>query len=258
VHLAYLDETGTDGHSAVVMFGALIVPIGKFGRIAQLHSAAIQQILPLERVDQFVEFHASELYKGTGIFEGIDETKRFNAINVLLHAVKWEDLSFIYAAVDRKKFESSPFGSARPLHVAFHLCLLGIEDWATAHHPNPHPGSKTIEWKDTNLCILDDCDDKKLKEEFRKTYRTLRAKHLFIPSLQNRLWHAHDDMFFADSKSCLGIQLSDLCNYFVRLHLTEEPEPQGFYKQISERVICARPNPEWTQYGQLLRNHEGI
>jgi hypothetical protein len=256
VHLAYMDETGTDGHCPVVMFGALIVPVGKFGRLAHMHSAAIQQILPVEMMDQFIEFHACELYRGTGIFAGVDENKRFNAIQLLLHAVQFEELSFIYSAVDRKKFEASPFGSGRPLHVAFHLCLLGVEDWATANHPN-YPGGKTVEWNDTYLCILDDCDNTKLKEEFRKTYRILRAKHLFMPQVGNKLWHAHDDMFFADSKSCLGIQIVDLCNYFVRLHLTGEPEPQGFYQQISERVICARPSPEWSQYGQLLRDHEG-
>jgi len=65
VHLAYLDESGTDGHSPIVMFGALIVPVGRFGYLSALHSTAIQQILPLERIDEFKEFHASELYKGT-------------------------------------------------------------------------------------------------------------------------------------------------------------------------------------------------
>ena len=69
------------------------------------------------------------------------------------------------------------------------------------------------------LYLLYDCDEKPLKEQFRKTYRTLRVKHPFVPPHNNRLWHAHDDMFFADSKDCLGIQMVDLCNYFVRRHL---------------------------------------
>ena len=50
MHLAYLDETGTDGYSPIVMYGALIVPVGKFGYLSGLHSAAIQQIIPIDRI----------------------------------------------------------------------------------------------------------------------------------------------------------------------------------------------------------------
>lgn len=254
VNLAYLDESGTDGHSPIVMFGALVFPVGAFGRMELMHSTAIQQILPVDKIDEFKEFHAHDLYIGAGPFEGIDEVKRFTAIQVLLTAVKMEGLPYIYAAADRQKFTDSPFGSGKPLHTAFYMCLLGVEDWATAHHPN-YSGIKQLDWKDTCLYILDDCDDKILKDQFRKTYRTLRVKHPFVPPHKSRLWHAHDDMFFGDSKDCLGIQMVDLCNYFVRRHLAGEPEPQNFYQMFSEQAICAKPEPEWSSYGGLFRQH---
>lgn len=258
MHLAYFDETGTDGHSPIVMFGALVVPVGKFGHLSALHDTAIQQILPIEKIDEFKEFHAGDLYHGREIFSGIDETKRFTAIKVLLTAVQMEKLPFIYAAVDRKKMSASPFGSMRPLLAALHMCLLGVEDWATAHHPK-HPGvpdnTKVIDWNDTFLCILDDCSDQKLKAQFKHTYRVLRKKHPFVPNGEHRLWHAHDDMFFADSTDCLGVQIADLCAYFVRLHLEETPEPQNFYGMFSKHVICAKPEPEWSSYGHLFRTH---
>jgi hypothetical protein len=257
VHLSYFDETGTDGHSSVVMFGAVVVPAGKFGYLSAMHETAVQQILPVEKIDEFKEFHASELYRGSGIFEGVDEAKRFTAIKVLLTAVQIEKLAFIYAAIDRKKIAASPFGIMRPLHAAFHICLLGVEDWARANHRKASIGENVIQidWNDTYLCILDDCDDKNLKSDFKKTYRNLRTKHPFVSSGKNRLWHAHDDMFFADSSDCLGIQIADLCNYFVRLHLEQIEEPQNFYEMIATRVICAKPEPEWGQYGHLFRAH---
>jgi hypothetical protein len=259
VHLAYLDESGTDGHSPIVMFGALVVPVGKFGHLAGLHSAAIQQILPIDRIDEFKEFHACELYKGTGIFEGVDQKKRYTAIQVLLAAVQMDKLPFVYASVDRKKYLNSPFGTGKPLHAAFHMCLLGIEDWATANHPNYSGGkSKTVDWNDMYLCILDDCENKDLKAEFRKTYRTLRSKHPFVPPHENRLWHAHDDMFFADSKDCLGIQIADLCSYFVRRHLAGDAEEDGFYNVIAGQAICAKPEPEITSYGGIFRCHDSV
>lgn len=256
MHLAYLDETGTDGHSPVAMYGALVVPVGKFGHLSALHSAAIQQIIPLDRMEEFSEFHACELYRGTGVFEGIDDTKRFTAIKVLLGAMRMENLRFIYAAADRKKFASSPFSSAKPLISAFHMCLLGVEDWATSNHPQP-ADAKRIDWNDTCLYVLDDCDNKEFKSQLRNTYRTLRVKYPLVPPYQNRLWHAHDDMFFADSKDCLGIQIVDLCNYFARMHLTGETEPQNFYELFSEQVVCAKPEPEWTKYGHLFWANDG-
>jgi hypothetical protein len=47
------------------------------------------RFLPLDKIEEFKEFHAHDLYKGEGPFEGIDETKRFNAIEVLLTAVRF-------------------------------------------------------------------------------------------------------------------------------------------------------------------------
>ena len=258
VHLAYLDETGTDGHSPIVMFGALILPVGKFGHLSSLHSTAIQQIIPIEKIEQFKEFHACELYNGgEGVFQNVDETKRFTAIQVLLEAVRMEQLPFVYAAVDRNKFASSPFGTGNPLVTAFHLCLLGVEDWATGNHENFPGAAKVINWKDTYLCIADDNrKDKALKDQLRKTYRSLRIKHPFAPPHANRLWHAHDDMFFADSTDCLGIQIADLCAYFVRLHLTGDVESQHFYNIFSKQIICAQPEPEASMYKHLFRCHE--
>jgi Protein of unknown function (DUF3800) len=258
VHLAYLDETGTDGHSPIVMYGALIVPVGKFGHLASLHSTAIQQILPIEKMDEFKEFHASEIYNGKGAFEGIDEPKRLRAIQVLLEAVRMDELPFIYAAIDRKKFASSPFCTANPLLTAFHLCLLGIEDWATANHPS-FPGTKRLDWNDTYLCIADDNkNNREVKEQLLKTYRTLRAKHPFIPPYDGRLWHAHDNMFFADSSDCLGIQIADLCAYFVRRHLLGDSETEDYYQRFSNHIICAKPEPEAKLYKHLFCSHLGV
>jgi hypothetical protein len=258
VHLAYLDESGTDGHCPFVIFGALIIPTGSFSPVEILHTTAIQQILPLDKIDDFKEFHACELYRGTGPFEGMDESKRFTAIQVLLTAVKVQKLAYVYAAADRKSFSLSPFGSGKPLNSAFHMCLLGVEDWATANHPNP-PGPppyekvKRLDWKDTVLYILDESDDKNQKDQFRNTYRTLRSKHPWVPPHENRLWHAHDHMFLADSKDCVGIQIVDLCNYFLKRRLAGEPDPQNFYEIFREQVICAKPEPEWTTYGTLFK-----
>jgi len=168
-----------------------------------------------------------------------------------------DELPFIYAAIDRKKFASSPFSTGNPLVTAFHLCLLGIEDWAEGKHSNHFGNVKLINWDDCYLCIADDNKkDKALKDQLRRTYRALRVKHPLIPPHANRLWHAHDDMFFADSTDCLGIQIADLCAYFVRLHLMGDVESRLFYKIFAKQIICARPVPEASLYQHLFRCHE--
>jgi hypothetical protein len=37
--------------------------------------------------------------------------------------------------------------------------------------------------------------------------------------------------------------------------LAGDPEPQNFYEMFSEQVICAEPDPEWSLYGNLFRQH---
>ena len=109
MHLAYFDETGIDGYSSVVMFGALIVPTGTFGAASVMHHNAIRQILPTGNLDDFQEFHASALYHGKKPFEGFDEPKRFLAILTLLAAVRAENcLSSMRRLIVG--------GSQRPIH----------------------------------------------------------------------------------------------------------------------------------------------
>lgn len=226
VYLTYLDDAGTDKHSPIVMFGAVIVFPDSFGQLQGLHSTAIQQVFPVEDIEaQFKEFHATELYTGTGAFEGVDEAKRFSAINVLLTCLSVEKFPYVYAAIDRKQLAQSPSGSANATDVAFRMCLLGVEDWARSkariRHPlNPnHPNAIMVDLKDMCLFIADETKEP-LKGQLRASYRTLRKARPLIPPFDNRLWHAHDDMYFGDSRDSIGIQMADLCNYFMWLHLT--------------------------------------
>jgi hypothetical protein len=265
VHLAYLDESLQQG--SLAMFGAIVIPHGVFGWTEHMHSTAIQQLFRVDEIEEkFQEFHAEELFKGKGAFEGIEETKRFDAITVLLMAVSHYKLPFIYAAVDEKKLDKSPlsqalFETANPLVAAFKLCLLGVESWAQNRHPQDNPGIVKIDYGDQYLLIADETKDQELKKRLRKSYRILRAAHAYAGKTHNRLWHAHDAMYFGDSRDSVGIQLADLCVYFLQRQLTKrdlnaKDKSDEFYKMFSEQVICAKPMPEWSQYRELLVSHE--
>jgi hypothetical protein len=256
VHLAYLDDAGTNAHSPIAMFGAVIIPYGTFGHVENLHGAAIQQIVPADQIEEkFEEFHASALFNGDPPFDGIDEKRRFDAISVLLTAVQIEQLPYIYAAVDRNKLKDSPMATANPMDVAFRLCLLGVEEWARSKHPQ-RVGSIQLDFKDMCLFIVDDTTDSMLKKQLRNSYRSLRAAHPYIPPNKNRLWHAHDALYFSDSRESLGIQMADLCNYFMWRNLLGREGGETFYNIFSVQASSARPEPEWSKYRDLFVVHD--
>ncbi len=256
VYLAYIDDAGTDEHSPVVMCGAVIVFPEAFGHLENLHGTAITQMIAINEIeDKFKEFKASELYNGTGPFAGIDEKQRFQAIRVLLTALNMKKFPYIYAAIDRKKLIHSPMGSAQPFDVAFRFCALGVEEWARNMHPQ-EPGTLRVDLKDFYLMILDDTENKHLKDQLRTTYRLLRTARAYLNPSINRLWHAHDDMYFGDSRSSIGIQMADLCNYFMWRRLLNKDGGEEFYEMFSEQAICAKPEPEWSTYRGLFRTHE--
>jgi hypothetical protein len=58
----------------------------------------------------------------------------------------------------------------------------------------------------------------------------------------------HDDMYFGHSRDSIGIQIYDLCNYFVARKLKIRGNCERFYDIVSERVVCAKMEPEWSQF----------
>jgi hypothetical protein len=261
VHIAYLDDSQQQG--SVVIFGAVLIPHGNFGWAERMHSIAIEQLFTADEIEEkFQEFHAYELFKGEGAFKAIDEARRFDAISVLLMAITDYKLPFIYAAIDEKKLAKSQASrslleTAHPLIPAFKMCVLGVEQWAQDQHSQGQQGIVKVNYNDQYVLIADETKDQELKKGLRKSYRLLRAVRPYLRNAQNRLWHAHDAMYFGDSKESVGIQLADLCAYFVRRRLSRaniqnKDEGDLFYDMFASQVICAKPEPEWTEHRELF------
>lgn len=211
MHLAYIDDSQFE--TSLAMFGAVVMPHGSFGFAERMHSVAIEQILDIDKVRDFEEFHARDLYLGEGAFKGIQEEKRYDAITVLLQAMGSYQLPFVFAALDVKKLQEkevarSLFEAAPPSVAAFKMCLLGIEAWAESHHAQSPFSSHKIDYNDQYLVIADETKDQELKKRLRNSYRLLREARPYIGPTKNRLWHAHDAMFFCDSRDSIGIQIS--------------------------------------------------
>jgi uncharacterized protein DUF3800 len=124
-------------------------------------------------------------------------------------------------------------------------------------HTAPPDGGILLNFKDLCLFIMDDTEDKALKNQLRSSYRCLRAARPYIPPHDSRLWHAHDDLYFGDSRNSVGIQIVDLCNYFMWRHLLQKEGGEEFYDMLAEQAICAKPEPEWSLYHDLFVAHDG-
>jgi len=72
---------------------------------------------------------------------------------------------------------------------------------------------------------------------------SIRKDLLPSPGPGNELLHFHDDMYFGDSRFSIGIQLADLCAYFIARHLEGDLEIQGFYEMVSPHIVFSQVHP---------------
>ena len=84
MHLAYLDDSDTKSKSRKwqVMTG-VVIQDNVFTVLEYAVSSIRETLIPADKKDKFEEFHACELYGGYGVFDGIDQEQRFDAIRKL-------------------------------------------------------------------------------------------------------------------------------------------------------------------------------
>jgi hypothetical protein len=206
--------------------------------------------MPDDKIDKFEEFHASDLYLGHGVFEGIDQTIRFPAIQRILSLLDMP-LPVVYGAVHTKHLSQELYGSANPVDVCFRICATGIDEWLSSQfidellsHANPN-GETQFPISNPHLALLIvDNGDNKIKNALQDSFRTLRPRVRPPDHVHGKLSNLVDDMFFGDSRFSLGIQLADLCSYFIGHHLDGEVESDGFYKMIEPHIVHSKCIPD--------------
>ena len=227
-------------------------------KLAETGVAIVPEILmPAERLSEFEEFHACELYGGYGVFHGIDEEVRHNAIRRLLVILEFAELYVVYGGVELDRLQTELYGSADPMDVSFRICLAGIDAWCDQNindvlqaklgnnienyeldRATPHVVNGIFE--QLVILILDECPDKKIRETLQKSYRSLRPpRNMKLSKFSN----FHDDMYFGDSRYSIGIQLADLCSYFIARHLAGDDETESFYEMIKPHIVQSQIYP---------------
>jgi hypothetical protein len=252
VYLAYLDDSEVTRAKVKrwQVLAAVIVPDTLFSLVEFMASMTIESLMPEDRRDQFEEFHASELYNGHKIFDGIDQSKRFDAINQLLQVVPTFGVTVAYGAIDLVKLGRCSYRSANPLDMAFRLCTQGVHQWllqnaldSIAKADNDAPSALAM--------FIADGGDKKDDNDLQRSFRELRQRMRPPDYNGGDLALIHDDMYFGDSKYSIGIQLADLCGFFIGKHLENliegavpDPAAEGFYDVFKDKIIYSRIEPE--------------
>jgi len=252
VYLAYLDDSDTKQKSVPwQVMAAVLVQDGSFrGLEAVVNLLAEELMQNAESASQFEEFHACELFGGYGAFEKIPQSKRFATIQMLLDSVT-NDCPVVYGAVNLPRFQQMVYGAAEPMDVAFRVCVNGIREWMATQLEekfqeyrsrgvggNPH-------FDDMALLIADDCD-KGIKATLQKSFRQMRLPYRSLTD--GGMECIHDDIYFGDSKFSIGIQIADLCSFFIAKHLVGgDPAAEAFYQIIEPRIVYSREIPEGEQ-----------
>lgn len=243
MYLAYLDDSGThDKSRKYQVLTAVLVHDQTYPSIELNVGQCVEDAVPPDKIEQFEEFHAWELYGGRGIFEGVPQDKRFHAIKRLLTIVSDYKLPVIYGAVDIMRLQQRVYASANPIDIAFRICATGLNRYVASRMSAEQQAisGSNVEF---GLLLADDTTDKKIKFDLRNSFRQLR-KQIRPPHWHpGELWFVHDDMYFGNSKDSIGIQLADLCSYFIGKHLEKDEAAEWAYQLISDQIVNSEVEP---------------
>jgi hypothetical protein len=253
VYLAYMDDADTKCKRRRWQVMSAVIIEDQALKWAEVGVAGAQDILGLspEQLEKFEEFHACELYGGYGVFQGIEQETRFDAMRQLLALLTMLDLYVVYGAVDLDQLGNEIYASADPLDICFRICAKGISICLDGRHrqittqklgsdPNNYTTKNIMAVlientaRDLTLIIMDECD-KKTKDSLHRTYRSMRPRANKMGD--KPLSSFHDDMYFGDSKYSFGIQIADACSYFIARHLEGDHETERFYEIIAPRIV---------------------
>lgn len=224
---------------------AVLVPDALFSNL-EIHfafHALMGYALPDEFPPDF-EFHAVELFHGTGCFEKWEQPKRFHVFEQCMKTLANLKLPVIYGAVDKLKLAGQIYKSANPLDISFRLCVERIQKWLK---------SSGDPWQ-IGVLIADSFDDGK-KRNLKRVFREYRKK-FFVEALevmgkthsnhvpgspqkpqQIQTSNLLDDMYFGDSTDSVGIQAADMCAYLIRRHLAGKQDSEWLFKIIEPRIV---------------------
>ena|SRR5579884_3056745 len=232
MYFAYMDDSQSQDRRFQVVGGVLLQDSDY-----QMLEAVLADIQRLEVPEEFrtgFEFHASDLFLTRQRFKDVPKQKAREILAACLDFVRNFDIPVLFAAVDVDGHEKTPYGNANPTTVAFRLCLDGVEEFFRLKDIN----------NDSWLPIFDNVSQIELRKDLQKAFRDYRPRRLGLGADRGRLAHAHDDLYFGDSAFSMGIQLADVCAYFINRQLNGRTDTEDLYAKIDDNIFYHKVVPE--------------
>lgn len=236
--MCYVDETGTDGQSPVVIMVGIVADCQRLRRTQVEFAGVFQRLNRLPR-STVLELKSTHLYRGTGKWYGVDGTARHAAISDLCNWVSTRKHKIALAGIDLNRFKSSTLRNhldiwdAAALHITLQV--------QRAHQ-------RLVKNKGNTFLVFD--------ENKQKTDRL--AGLLFDPPewtdnyygpKNTRLDQIIDTAFFARSHHVGLVQVADLFAFLFRRHSElqdyrleerfdgEKERIQNWVEQLASRLL---------------------
>lgn len=243
VHVAYMDESGTDPKEPLLVQAAIIAHGDK--QLAPLRDClheVVEKHIPKKHRTKFF-FHAAEIYGGGGknsIFrdraEWPDE-RRFSILDDLLAIPAKIGLPLCVGITNKDDFRKTRniYGRSQiEITVGMHAmaiiqCEIGIELWMRNNTEN-----------EFIHVVAEDNNDVR---------NAAREAHLYLKDgeslAQERVANSSvfpfvriiDELFFASKAGCNALQVADVCAWACRRELKNVPGSKRFYDPISPMIV---------------------
>jgi Protein of unknown function (DUF3800) len=247
MYIAYLDDSGSTGrklHDPTAPFqivGGPIIKDSAYTNLELVLSVVVGQYVPEEEWDSF-EFHANQLFHGTGAFGHLGAKKGQEIIEQALRWIKKFNIPIVYGAVNKLKLATKIYRDAHPLMMAFELYLGCLDRWFNKRYvldimqnsegaaallicDDPLPSDRKEKESENGRAII--------QEVFRRNRKKPRSG-----SSSGMAIGLFDDIYFGDSKFSTGIQLADICVYLIGKHLAHKDEFNDFYGIIRDQIAA--------------------
>ena len=233
--VAFVDDSGSTGknlqdeQSRFQVLGGPVIDGDDYQTIEVVLTVYLEELIPPEERDRF-EFKARDLYHGHTPFDKTAQTSRFDLLTKTLELIPNLPSPVVCGIVDKARLQSQVFSSADPLDMAFKGYLQSLENWiASPQTPNK-----------CSLLIADASKEKSMRRLANTFYdhrKRLRANGDAKPS------PLYDDIYFGDSFHSLGIQLADLCVYFIARHLAGKADSEWLFQIIEKSIFEMKVHP---------------
>jgi len=240
VYIGYIDDSGStggnldDAQAPFQVIGGPLIEDSAYVSIEVTLARVISGLIPEENYESF-EFHAADLYYGKPPFDALGIEKCRGLIEQALTWTANLQFPIVYGAVDKAKLNSQITRTADPVDISFQLYLDGLWKWFDGRffkEPD-HP---------TGLLICDETPNRKHRATIEKAFRRNRSKPRGRGS-GGLAMYLFDDIYFGSSANSIGIQLADICVYFIARHLAGKIESEAFYSLIKDQIVCSEVYP---------------